>query len=271
MNNKHILFIVLLIVLIVALTVALGITTMVSTVYASTRGVLTNEDDALRAYRLSHPAVYANSPYWSREFVLEYDRLHWSLTDAGYWQADDFHGVYYNVTNGIRHTAEQPKRFDHTLWLLGNSAVFDPFVPDTYTSASQIQRLMPHGWRVVNLGVDGMNATYFKVWLSTQDVRPGDSVVLVDGAMDTDGRTYTFSYHAKIGKLQAYVKSHGATFHHFMQPIIDSRFDMTFQQMADGAVLLRVPPALFVDWDHTNEVGGSIVVRAIADAIAPTF
>src|SRR5256885_205397 len=92
-----------------AVSIPLGIVTMTNTVFAQTRGECVRQDNALRAFRLSHPAVYASSPYWSREFVLEYDKLHWSLTDKGYWQTDDFHGDYYNITNGIRRTVGQPE------------------------------------------------------------------------------------------------------------------------------------------------------------------
>lgn len=224
---------------------------------------------AYRAYRLSRPPAYAHSVYWSEAFVLEHDQLQMTFVD-NYWREDDFHGKYYTIENGIRRTVGQPVRYAHTIWLAGNSAVFDPYVPDAYTMATQLQAIVPRDWRVVNLGLNGQPTSHEFEWLKMQPIAPGDIVVLIDGKIDVD--TPVDHYKEVVKSMRTWVQARGATFYHFMQAIQDSRYDAVFSQMAEAeAMRLYAPADTFIDWAHTNEIGGAIIAGQIRAAVFGPF
>lgn len=224
---------------------------------------------AWRNYLLSRPPAYAHSAYWSEAFVLEHYQLQMTFAD-NYWRQDDFHGTYYTIENGIRRTIGQPGHYVHTIWLAGNSAVFDPYVPDAYTMATQLQAIVPRGWRVVNLGVGGQPTSHEFEWLKLHSITPGDIVVLIDGA--TDLHTPVDYYKQVVKSMRAWVQMRGATFYHFMQAIQDSHYDAVFSQMEkSGAVHLYAPAETFIDWRHTNEIGGAIIARTIYDVLFEPF
>lgn len=222
-----------------------------------------------QTYRLSDLPAYTHSAYRSEAFVLECEQLQVTFVD-NYWRQDDFHGKYYTVENGIRRTVGQPAHYAHTIWLAGNSAVFDPLLPDAYTMATQLQAIVPHGWRVVNLGVGGQPTSHEFEWLKTQPIAPGDIVVLIDGQTDVDAPVA--HYKTVVKSMRTWVQARGATFYHFMQALQDSRSDALFSEMAEAdAVRLYAPVDTFIDWAHTNEIGGAIIAHTICAAVFGPF
>ena len=149
----------------------------------------------IRLYVSSHPASaaalpsvpvpYQHSAYYGAAFVAEGKRLNsgFTLDDNGFLIPPEFHGIYFNVEHGYRVTTDQPHT-SRTLWLLGASTVFDGQVPDAYTKASYLQRLVGTAYRVQNLGMQSIDIGKELSILKQQNVRPGDIVMMLDGAPD---------------------------------------------------------------------------------------
>lgn len=145
------------------------------------------------------PEPYQSAPYWSTGFVRE--MLHtpenWHLTDAGYWLPGDFHGKYFNVENGTRHTAFQPANARYTVYLLGSSSLYGHEVPDEYTIASQLQLLLNEKYkatyRVENLGAIPAVAFQQLGRLKSLKLKHGDIVIFYDGAAEALSVYYSAS------------------------------------------------------------------------------
>lgn len=229
----------------------------------------TSEVDVIKAYRLSRPAPYADSPYWSRAFVLDYYNLTERLTNDDYWVMNDYHSQWYNITNGERRTVGQPAQYDHTLWLFGNSLVFDTYVPDDYTAATQLQAMINRTGqriRVVNLGVSGVTVDNERQHMKFLPIKPGDIVVSIDGAIEGQTPATAANYCASVARMKAAALAKGATWYHFVQPFVGSTLDHL------GGNQIEVPPSMFVDnIAHLNEHGDAIVARAIRDTIWRAF
>jgi|SRR5579859_7070664 len=219
-------------------------------------------DTDIKGYRLSHPAPYANSPYWSVAFVLEYDKLSAHLNQWGYFEYNDFHGTYYNTDNGLRRTVGQPLVYAHTIWLFGNSGTLDPYVPDAYTMASQLQALLPHQ-RVMNMGMGGAHVNAELLSLQHTHIRPGDAVIFIDGGMDMQDNTPIDRYWKTVNSAHEYALARGASFQHYIQPC----YDMAFEQPLTGP-RFTVPVSMFVDHGcHMQEHGDSIVAQTLFDVL----
>jgi hypothetical protein len=222
-------------------------------------------NDVVKAYRLTHPTPYADSPYWSKAFVMEIYNLTEHLTDQDYWIMDDYKGTWYNVTDGRRLVIGVPAHYDHTIWLFGNSGIFDPYVPDAYTAASQLQALANaagYRYRVVNLGVDAASIVSEYQRLKYTAVKPGDVVVFIDGAIDVQGNTPVSQYWSSVAKAKVYALGLGAAWYHFVQPYASARLAPL------GGNQISVPPTMFVDdGAHMNEHGDAIAAHAIYAAI----
>ena len=138
-------------------------------------------------FRRSRPAAYASSPFYSLDFIDEQTGLseswHPGETFSG-WDSN-FHGHYFNTDHGIRRTAFQPVTAIHTVWMLGNSTLFDYEVPDDLTISSQLQKRFnsvygPH-FRVVNLGQTGLGVVENVALLKKLPLQRGDIVIQYDG------------------------------------------------------------------------------------------
>lgn len=126
-------------------------------------------------YRLSNPLPYQQSPYYSADFIHEM---------AAFLGADgDFHGRWFNRTGPERYTVGQPEQYTNSIYLFGSSTTMNPEVPDGYTIASYLQRLLP-AYRVVNLGAVGQWSKVQLALLQTLPLRPGDTVIFYDGLAD---------------------------------------------------------------------------------------
>lgn len=222
----------------------------------------TPREDVIRDYRLSRPAPYADSPYWSREFVLEYDKLHFALTPGGWWAAQEYHGIWYNFNaGGERLVIGTPTHYTHTIWLYGNSGLQDPYVPDAYTAASQLQAFLP-AYRIVNRGSGAQLVSGELAWLKASPPAPGDMVIYVDGMMDILGKTSAARYWQQVYGAQEYTRSRGAMFLHFLQAYADPDY-----MDAYGKPFVDVPSGDFLDGPHINERGDAIVAAALYRAL----
>lgn len=126
-------------------------------------------------YRLGHPPAYASSPYYSADFIHE--------MSAFLSSTNDFSGRWYNRTNGERRTTGQPDHAASSIYLFGSSTAMNPEVPDGYTIASFLQRLMP-AYRVVNLAAVGQWSRLQVLLLKTLPLKLGDIVIFYDGIAD---------------------------------------------------------------------------------------
>jgi len=100
----------------------------------------------------------------------------------------DFHGAYINVEHGRRHTTDTPATPQHTLYVVGGSAIYGAEVPDAYTIPSYLQRLLnarqPGIWRLENCGSVSVTTAQQLELLRTLPLREGDLVVFYDGVND---------------------------------------------------------------------------------------
>ncbi len=178
--------------------------------------------------------AYSHSPFLSSAFLAEREQLlkSWVYHEDGSITSADFSGAYYHVSNNRRLTPHQPSSAKHTLWLLGSSTLYDFEVPDDYTIAANLQRMLPD-YRVENLAEPGIDTERAIAILAKTDIRPGDIVVVYDGMnelapviksadkLPTAKRVYQ-RYRQAVIAGHAYALSHGAAWHHFMPPTIYS-------------------------------------------------
>src|SRR5258708_1330885 len=138
-------------------------------------------------FRRSRPAAYALSQFYSLEFIDEQTALSESWKQGDTWTGWDsnFHGRYFITDRGTRRTAFQPPAATHTVWMLGNSTLFDYEVPDELTISSQLQQLFNRiygpRYRIVNLGQTGLGVTQNVKLLKNLPIQPGDIVIEYDG------------------------------------------------------------------------------------------
>ena len=99
---------------------------------------------------------YKGVNWYNREFLAEQNKCHqWFVPEGKNYAVNlDFSGKFINYVHGRRVTTDQPEKFKHVVYLLGGSTVACEQVPDRYTIASYLQRLMnsnyPGEYKVVN-------------------------------------------------------------------------------------------------------------------------
>lgn len=217
--------------------------------------------------------------------------------NGAYWSERDFHGDYFNIDNGVRHTVAQPTNAAYTVWLFGNSTLFGMYNADTDTAASQLQTLLNQSGyrvRVVNLATKGQNASGELARLHDTPIQRGDVIVFVDGLIDAeimmacDPNNYALAimkvgcehlddspivldpavgtrYWAHIHAAEAWSKQHGAIFYHFLQPERDETY--RYALIVGNATPLQLPRDAFVDDYHLTADGNRQLARAMWDAI----
>ena len=127
------------------------------------------------------PPPYANSSYWSPEFIQERFTIKdlYIMTDNGVELAD-YVGRYYNFIGGQRVTIGQPVTYSHTIYVFGASTVFDSEVPDTYTFTSQLQQLVAPDYRVSNEGIPGWVDSQIERRIEATSMTAGDVVIFYE-------------------------------------------------------------------------------------------
>jgi hypothetical protein len=202
------------------------------------------------------------------------------------WAFRDFHGRYYNIDNGLRRVTRQPLVYTSTVYLYGNSGMFDPDVPDEATTASQLQALFnAQGYpvRVVNRAMTGVTVSGELIRLKETPIQRGDTVLFVDGAMDITnpscdsnlavltvvcqsvprptGYDKVGDYLRTIERAHVYATSRGVYFYKLVQPCAG------WHGMTPFGAAIDVPADDFVNGCHMSPAGDAIAARALFDAL----
>lgn len=141
-------------------------------------------------FRSSCPPPYQHADYYGPEFLSESMRsVRLEVQpDTQLIVPGDFAGRFIHVERGRRRTTDQPETFDRRVLLFGASTIFNSEVPDEWTVASCLQRLLNQksgtSWRVENFGTSSMIAAQHADRLMHCDVRPGDVVIFYCGVND---------------------------------------------------------------------------------------
>lgn len=137
-------------------------------------------------FRATQPMPYQNADYFSERFLKESETfVNGRLTDVV--ELDDYHGEYFNVTDGYRVTIGTPPNSKRRILLFGGSTLFGQEVPDEHTIASHLQRMVNDAglaWTVHNYGLPGMDASQQVSILKTIPLREDDIVIFYHGVND---------------------------------------------------------------------------------------
>lgn len=146
--------------------------------------------------------AYQDAPYWGDAFQADRVAMARSIYYVGDVRHGDYSGKYMSMHDGWRGTSDQPVTWQHTVWLVGPSTVYDEEVPDYYTKASYLQRLLkPYNLRVMNISESGANLITMTTWLARLDIRPGDTVIFFAASV-SGGTSLTDLRNASLpGKL----------------------------------------------------------------------
>ena len=150
-----------------------------------------------KEFRLTRPEPYANSPYFSEEFINE------SFKQPGGWFTpegtrivlpNDYKGKYFNVKNHMRVTTGQQANSRKNIYIFGGSTVYSSEVPDDYTIPSQLQKIINYkqlNASVFNMGVTSIHSAQQLERLQRDVIlHPGDMVIFYDGVNDVTQRIY---------------------------------------------------------------------------------
>lgn len=236
--------------------------------------------------------VYREIQPWS---LAERNKLVQHLTDWGYFVPDEFHGEFINVDHDLRRTLGQPEHYAGTIYMFGNSTVFNSYLPDAYTLPSQIQALTDR-YRVVNMGYDGATISVEYARLRTVDLTPNDIVIFYDGIVDGDVDNHLSTFCALDYAAREHVTVRGARFVHVLEPYLFSKPLSAYEQAIVEArnvspAHYAIYPALrlcvdadlshsldktrasgqevFIDEWHISAAANGIVARAIVDVLFP--
>jgi lysophospholipase L1-like esterase len=143
-------------------------------------------------FRLRQPPPYQNADYFSKAFVKEsfIQPGGWRIDPSFGWIPNDYHGVSFNVVEAKRVTTDPPPRdkVKTRLLLFGGSTAYCSEVPDRFTIASILQRLLNDATggtvQVENYGATSITIRQQLVRLKGTPLRAGDRVVFYDGVND---------------------------------------------------------------------------------------
>ncbi|MDC1311972.1 hypothetical protein N8Z26_05910 [Burkholderiales bacterium] len=137
-------------------------------------------------FRATQPPPYQNADYFSERFLKESETfVNGRLADVV--KLDDYHGEYFNVTDGYRVTKGAPPNSKRRILLFGGSTLFGQEVPDEHTIASHLQRMVNDAglaWTVSNYGLPGMDTSQQVSILKTIPLREEDIVIFYHGVND---------------------------------------------------------------------------------------
>ncbi len=137
-------------------------------------------------FRATQPPPYQDADYFGAEFLREAEAsVSGSISTIA--ELRDFRGRYFNVVNGFRVTTDAPPDPERRVLMFGGSTLFGQEVPDRYTIASYLQRMLNDAgarWQVRNFGLPGMNAAQQTLILKRVALRPGDIIVYYHGVND---------------------------------------------------------------------------------------
>jgi hypothetical protein len=179
-------------------------------------------------YFQSNPPAMRNEPYWSSDFIqLSLKHLAnvnlWRYDERGFWIANDEQGHYFNAEGGFRRTVGQPLNWKQTVWLIGDSVVYNSILPDIYTSASALQALLPD-IRIMNVGMIPATAAQQLHRIQTLPLNNGDIVIIYDDFSDVFDKTFDPAIFKKtIKSIETIVDNAGAKFIICAPPMLFSR------------------------------------------------
>ena len=147
-----------------------------------------------KEYRLARPAPYRNSEYFSWFIKEEWSDDHPECKSnivhdgKGYSlkESDTPQCKGYTRIDGKRLTTDVPKNVDSRIWLFGGSTVQNHEVPNEYTVASYLQRMVNKSLPAKRFGVENRGFSSVTVnqqndLLGRERVRSGDIVIYLDG------------------------------------------------------------------------------------------
>jgi len=145
-----------------------------------------------KQFRLSRPEPYKNSIYFdwfiNEEWSDEHPECISHITHSGNGfnlnQTDTKDCKGYTIVNGWRLTTDQPKKATKNIYLYGGSTVQNHEVPNSYTIASYLQRLLnstEETYRVHNRGFTTVVTSQQLEFLRKERLKQGDIVVFYDG------------------------------------------------------------------------------------------
>lgn len=137
-------------------------------------------------FRATRPLPYKDAEYFGTAFLKEAEASV-SGRISSVAELNDFRGRYFNVEHGFRVTTDTPPHPQRRVLLFGGSTMFSQEVPDRYTIASHLQRLLNDAgvrWEVRNFGLPGMNAAQQTLILQRIRLQPDDIVIFYHGVND---------------------------------------------------------------------------------------
>ena len=139
-------------------------------------------------FRAAKPLAYANSPYYSTQFLDESRRAEGvGKFDEHVRRLDNYEGRYIKIRNNHRRTTDAPIAAKSAVYVFGGSTVFSGEVPDTLTIPSFLQRELnkfTDRYFVINAGIPSMNSNQQLFYLLATPLNIGDIVVFFDGVND---------------------------------------------------------------------------------------
>ncbi len=142
-------------------------------------------------FRLTRPEPYSRSSYFSEKFINEsfFQPNGW-LTPKGtnLIIPNNYEGVFFHVKNNIRHTSFHVKNPKRNVYLFGGSTVYCSEVPDEFTIASQLQKMLNEGNYLINVFNYGVTSVHSGQELERLrrdlKIKYGDMVFFYDGVND---------------------------------------------------------------------------------------
>ena len=152
-------------------------------------------------YRLQNPAAYKNSPYDAKKLIKEAFEIRHVQVD-GNLQPLDRKGMYINIKNNKRVTTDQPINYTNKIFIFGGSTIFNSEVPDKFTIASFLQRLININYnkkyKVINYGVSGLLIEDQLRKIKQIKFNENDIVILYDGINEIYQYLYRGSFEKNI-------------------------------------------------------------------------
>lgn len=137
-------------------------------------------------FRLRRPPPYQHAPYDVAALIEEGRSVKWRTSPQFGWLPEDREGRYVNIRDHRRVTvggSAGPR-----IWMFGGSTVMSVEVPDAYTPASVVQRLVDAAGRplkVENVGATTVSIQHQLFRMQTMTpLGAGDVVVFYDGVND---------------------------------------------------------------------------------------
>ena len=152
------------------------------------RVVLGNNISDHKEYRLSRPAPYTNSTYFSEQFINESFSQPGGMQkvkDKDLYVPKNYKGEFFNVRDNRRVTTDSPKHFKNNIYIFGGSTIYSSEVPDSYTIPSILQRLInnkhPNSYKVINMGITSIGIKQQNMLLDGIKLNKNDIVIFKDG------------------------------------------------------------------------------------------